>query len=190
MQQFEPHEAYSLMQHALMILHKDKESVKNDNNNNDGNDSNDGNDDPMIRINKLEEHIKGMETKVKQDKQNQAILTAIDRSLSKFDLTKNGNPISNKIKVLALAKLQYNPRNNIEELIASEVKDFMEIFEEKNKDLEDIRKSNAKVATAVSGIVTGAGGVPVVDTEKKFTPKDLQGTASREAMEIVLKSLE
>lgn len=169
------------MQHGLLGLHKDKEP--------DNKEPKDELTDSE-RITGLESQIKNMETKSKQDQQNQAILSATNRSLDKFDLTKNGNLITKKIRILGLARLQHNPRAKIEELIAEEVKDFMEIFDEQGKELENIRKANAKVAAAVTGVVTGPGGIPVVDKEKKFTPEDLRGTASREALRMVLEAKE
>jgi hypothetical protein len=134
------------------------------------------------RIEKLEKQIKDSETKSRNEKQGQVIMTKINDAAGKYDLTKEGGPLTEKIKMMTLLKLNNNPRLDPATVFAEETKSYMDIFEKRN----DKKIANDKVQGAMNSTLRG-GAMPVVDTSKKYTADDLKGQGSRAALTAFLK---
>ena len=135
------------------------------------------------KLEKLENKIKDMETKTRNEKQGQIIIDKLNTAASKFDLTKEGGPLTDKIKMMTLLKLNQNPRLDPATVFAEETKSYMDIFESR-----DIKKiANDKVKGAMDSTLRG-GAMPAVDTSREYTAKDLEGQGSREAMRLFLEN--
>jgi len=137
------------------------------------------------KYNELKQQIVNMETRTKNEKQGQLVLNILSKSAEKFDLTKDGGPLTDKIKMMTLLRLNQNPRLDPAVLFAEETKSYMEILEKMNGK----QIANDKVRGALTGTLRG-GSIPAIDTNKKYTVKDLKGSGSREAMRLFLESQE
>ena len=142
------------------------------------------------RIGKLESQIKLMEQDRKTREEVNAIRSSLTTCSNKYDITKDNPKIAEKVAIISATIHAQNRSLNIEQIYAEQVKEFMEIRDSMEKSVKEKAIANSKVSAAVSGITRSEGGMPVVDTAKKWTGKDLRSGASRAALEELLSGMD
>jgi hypothetical protein len=169
-----PQEVVDLAQYAIM--ENSKKKTKDDEPKADQTDSQ--------KLEDLTNKIKNMETTARNEKQGQIILDKINTAASKFELTKDGGPLTEKIKMMALVKLNQNPRLDPAAVFAEETKSYMDIFKAQTTK----KIANEKVQGAMDNSTLRGGAMPVVDTSREYKAADLKGQGSQEAMRLFLEN--
>lgn len=142
------------------------------------------------RITNLESQIKVMEQDRKNKEEVNTIRTALITAGDKYDITKNNPKVAQKIAIITAAIHAQNKTLDVGQIYAEQVKEFTEMQEGMEKTSKGKINANAKVGAAVSGITRSEGGMPVIDTSKKWTGKDIKSGASKQALEDFLASME
>jgi len=138
-------------------------------------------------LEKLQEEFNQFKQSV-QAKDQQATTNQILHQKIQSSVAKDDAALAELVSSLALAKHIINPRVDL----ASHFDDSLKQLTDRDKTVMDRADekilANSKVRASLEGISRGDGGVPVLDSEKKWTAEDVKTGASRQALAELLEA--
>ncbi len=141
------------------------------------------------KYDKLNKEFQEMKQDRADEKKQTDTLRILDSETGKYEFVKEHPRMVASIKREALSIQTLNPRLSLAESIKMVVADRQEQHKEILENADAKVKANSKVVNAMGGIVRGGGGLPNIDTEKKFTAKDIKDGTSQKLMEELLEGL-
>lgn len=141
------------------------------------------------KYDKLNKEFQAMKKERKDEKTQTDTLRILDTETGKYDVIKEHPKMTASVKREALSIQTLNPRLSLAESVKMVIADRQEQHKEVLEKADAKGKANSKVANAMGGIVRGGGGLPNIDTEKKFTAKDIKDGTSQKLMEELLEGL-
>lgn len=137
---------------------------------------------------KLNKEFQDYKAGQENEKRQAGTRLELNQAIDAFDIFKDERykDIIPGAKAEALAIQSLSPRMTLKEAMANVVKDRMTFKKTIDAEWQEKIDKGKLVNNINSGISRGAGGVPQIDTEKKYTPEDVKNGTSRKILEELL----
>lgn len=170
-QHVKPDEAYRLAVYGLQKLKQENEPKKES--------TELVEEDTDTKLARVEKELIELRDEKKRDGELASINRVLWDASQQSEITKSNSKIAAKINALSLARVNINPRLDLKQVYKEELTDYIEMVK---GSIEQEKNANGKVRAAMSGALR-SGGMPSLDTEKKYKAEDIKTGASRRALE-------
>ena len=143
------------------------------------------------KLEELTAKIKQMEISTQQEKELIKLNRDLQSNINEHELTKTDPEMAANISLLTAAKMNINPRLNMQETFAELVLQQMERDKRRDGERKNRTSDNNLARANLSGLSSGGDSGPTVDKSKVWTADDLIGSnRSRTAFRELLEQLQ
>ena len=144
-------------------------------------------DDVDARVARLEAELKGMKEKDRRKQQKKDIYNLLAAEAQKYELTKNNPKMAKSVEREVIA-MSVDPQNKFDfpTLFKRVTADRMEAIKTALEEQSRKTEGNSKIDALLNGAVRGGGGLPSLETDKKWTPQDVFDGKSRNLLAEIL----
>jgi len=140
----------------------------------------------MSDIEKLQKEFNDFKQQVQAKEQQMTTNQVLHQKIQQHNI--EDKSLSELVSTLALAKHIINPRIDLSSHFDDSLKQLTQREKSITEKLNEKILANSKVRASLEGIARGEGGVPVLDSEKKWTADDVKSGASRQALAELLEA--
>lgn len=142
------------------------------------------------QIAELNDKVEKMNQERENERKTEELKKEIKSTMNEFEFIKENPELKEVIKLAGLAQMQLNPNWSMKKAFVKVVDDMTKGLGHATKSKKKKDVSNGKIDALMNAAKRGSGGVPGLEGETKFTPKDVTSGKSRIELIKLLSSAE